>query len=126
MVNLITDRQFFAGLHNPTDGKLPVVDRSMPRYHGYCPEVLANKVARILPDVFAKPRFASNPVVDLIGIRSYAGAPLIHEGTVIGTLCALGPITRPKTVGQAWLSLMRARRDELMDLIYRRNGRAQQ
>ncbi|MBA9002829.1 GAF domain-containing protein [Thermomonospora cellulosilytica] len=122
MVNLITDEQVFAGLHNPAGGDLPTVGRTMPRDHGYCPEVVDRRKALVLPDVFAAPRFASNPVVDQIGIRTYAGAPLIHQptGTVLGTVCVVGTTALPRSTGKASLALIKARRDALMDRIYQR------
>ncbi|MBV9022292.1 MAG: GAF domain-containing protein [Streptomycetaceae bacterium] len=128
MVNLITDQQVFVGLHSPTEGDLPPVDRTMPRNHGYCPEVFDREKALVLPDVCAYPRFAGNPVVDQIGIRTYAGAPLIHEptGTVLGTVCVVGPTERPLSTGQASLALIKERRDALMKLIYQRTGHVPQ
>jgi GAF domain-containing protein len=128
MVNLVTDQQVFVGVHSPAEGDLPAVDRTMPRDHGYCPEVIERKAALVLPDVFAHPRFAGNPVVDQIGIRTYAGAPLIHQptGTVLGTVCVVGPTERPQSTGQASLALIKARRDALMKIIHRRTTRAPQ
>ncbi|WP_055586863.1 GAF domain-containing protein [Peterkaempfera griseoplana] len=119
MVNLFTDEQVFVGLHCPEDGDLPAVGRTMPRDQGWCPEVVERGTALVLPDVYAHPRFAGNPVVDAIGIRTYAGAPLIHQptGTVLGTVCVVGPTERPRTSAQARLALLRERRDTLMELI---------
>ena len=128
MVNIVTHEQTFLGLHTPTGADLPPVGRTMPRNHGYCPEVIERRAALVLPDVFAHPRFAGNPVVDQIGIRTYAGAPLIHQptGTVLGTICVVGPTERPLSTGQASLALIKTRRDQLMQLIYRRTGHAPQ
>lgn len=127
MVNLVTDRQFFAGLHSPPgDPDHPEVGRVMDREHGYCPDVLKRRKALVLPDVYAAPRFASNPVVDQIGIRTYAGAPLVDErtGTALGTVCFVGTEPRPKEAGHSALELIKERRDELMQLIYRRAQRS--
>lgn len=128
MVNVFTDEQVFVGLHRPTDGDLPAVGRTMPRDHGWCPEVVERGTALVLPDVYAHPRFAGNPVVDKIGIRTYAGAPLIHQptGTVLGTVCVVGPTERPRTSAQARLALLRERRDALMDLVQRQAARVRQ
>ena len=123
MVNVFTDRQNFVGLCSPSgDGDLPAVDRSMPLDHGFCPEVFALRIARILPDVFANPRWASNPVVDKIGVRTYAGAPLIHQptGITLGTLCWVGTEPRPLSTGKASERLIKQSRDELMTFISRR------
>ncbi|MCM2576352.1 GAF domain-containing protein [Streptomyces meridianus] len=123
MVNLITDHQYFAGLHSPA-GSLehPEVGRTMARDHGYCPDVLDRRVPLVLPDVYAAPHLASNPVVDRIGIRTYAGAPLIDEptGTVLGTVCFVGTEPRLLQAGQHALELIKERRDALMNLIYQR------
>jgi GAF domain-containing protein len=122
MVNIFGVEQRFFGLATPQGGELPAVGRSMPLDHGYCPEVVRRQKALVLPDVYAAPRFGSNPVVDLIGIRSYAGAPLIHEDVVLGTVCFVGLQIRPKSDGQAMLSLIKTHRDEVLAFILRRAG----
>ncbi|MCI3223344.1 GAF domain-containing protein [Streptomyces sp. NP-1717] len=134
MVNFITGHQFFAGLHTPSAaqsgpggpeaGGNPEVSRIMSRDHGYCPDVLNRRKALVLPDVYAYPRFASNEVVDLIGIRTYAGAPLIDErtDTVLGTVCFVGTDPRGKETGRDTLQLIKESRDQLMRLIYQRTG----
>jgi GAF domain-containing protein len=92
--------------------------------HGFCPEVVARGTALVLPDVFAAPRFAGNAVVDLIGIRTYAGAPLIHStGVVLGTVCFVGPQEQPTSTGQASLTLIKQQRDEVMNYLYQRIGK---
>jgi GAF domain-containing protein len=125
MVNLFTGgEQHFLGLCTP-DGHdaLPAVGRQMPIEHGFCPDVVARGKALVLPDVCAYPRFASNPVVDLIGIRTYAGAPLIHDsGTVLGTVCFVGPQVLPDSTGRNSLALIKEQRDQVMDYLYRGAG----
>ncbi|GGS93416.1 GAF domain-containing protein [Streptomyces chromofuscus] len=121
MVNIFDDEQQFLGLCTPGgESELPTVGRSMSLNHGFCPEVVAKKKALVLPDVFASPRFAGNAVVDLIGIRTYAGAPLLHGDTVLGTVCFVGPVEKPQSTGQSSLALIKGRRDEVMDFLYRR------
>jgi hypothetical protein len=114
MVNLITDRQVFAGLHIPTPGSdLPPLGRTMRLDHGYCPALLERRTALVLPDVYGVARFASNPVVDQIGIRSYAGAPLIDPdtGLVLGTVCAVDIGPRPAGNARDTLRLIKHHRD---------------
>ncbi|MCT7350978.1 GAF domain-containing protein [Streptomyces sp. 15-116A] len=96
-VNLGLEEQTFVGLHQPpADSGYVIVGRTMSRDHGWCPEVMARKKALPLHDVHASPRFSGNAVVDAVGIRSYFGAPLIHEsGTVLGTVCVIDPEKRP-------------------------------
>jgi hypothetical protein len=110
MVNLVGDeRQYFAGLHVNTDTApgepafLGDPGREMDLEHGFCPHVVARKKALVLDDIFAYPRFAGNPVVDEIGVRSYLGAPLIDDdGTVIGTVCAVDPAPRGSDTHGEW------------------------
>ncbi|MFD8609640.1 GAF domain-containing protein [Streptomyces sp. NPDC059631] len=123
MVNLFGEEQQFFGLHTPAaDSGLPAVGRSMPLDHGFCPVVVAKKKALVLPDVCASPRFAGNTVVDLLGIRTYAGAPLIHRGKVLGTVCFVGIKPRELSTGRGSLALIKRRRDDLMPLLCRRAG----
>ncbi|MFE2426945.1 GAF domain-containing protein [Streptomyces sp. NPDC059373] len=128
MVNLFKDRQVFAGLYCSPEGDFPEVDRTMPLDHGYCPATIEREAPLVLPDVLDSPRFASNPVVDKIGIRTYAGAKLVHEptGTVLGTVCVVGTVELPRETGQPMLALIKARRDALMELIYQRTGHVPQ
>lgn len=125
MVNVFSgaEQQFF-GLHIPDDEKdLPtVVGRAMPLDHGFCPEVVARKKALVLPDVYASPRFAGNAVVDLIGIRTYAGAPLLHGDTVLGTVCFVGPVERDLSTGRESLALIKQRAHDVMNFLCRRAG----
>ncbi|MGW2984116.1 GAF domain-containing protein [Streptomyces goshikiensis] len=125
MVNIFGDRQQFLGLRTPgPHDLLPEVGRSMSLAHGYCPEVVSRRRPLVLPDVFASPRFAGNPVVDLIGIRTYTGAPLIHpSGVVLGTVCCVGPQEQPKSTGRASLDLIKVYRDEVMTYLDHRSGR---
>ncbi|MER7688156.1 GAF domain-containing protein [Streptomyces sp. NPDC097610] len=123
MVNIFGDQQQFFGLHTPgDDSELPTVGRSMPLDHGFCPEVVDRKKALVLPDVFSSPRFAGNTVVDLIGIRTYAGAPLLHGDTVLGTVCFVGPVERDLSTGRESLALIKQRRDDVMNFLYQRAG----
>ncbi|MFF4003965.1 GAF domain-containing protein [Streptomyces californicus] len=96
-VNLFLEQQNFVGLHQPPpDSGYVIVGRTMSLDHGWCPEVVAREKALPLHDVHASPRFSGNHVVDAVGIRSYFGAPLIHEsGTVLGTVCVIDPTSRP-------------------------------
>ncbi|MFI5952396.1 GAF domain-containing protein [Cryptosporangium sp. NPDC051539] len=111
MVNFRTDRhQFFAGLHVPSESQ-PAdgdgVSRVMDLEHGYCPEVVGRGKALVLDDVCAHPRFESNEVVDLIGIRSYLG-DVVHDprsGLVLGTACIVD--TERRMWGRAGLKLIK-------------------
>ncbi|MGW7051520.1 GAF domain-containing protein [Streptomyces sp. NPDC054887] len=131
MVNFIDEnRQFFAGLHTPTGahggtelGEVAAtgrIGRFLARDHGYCPHVVARRKALVLEDVCDYPRFAGNPVVDEIGIRSYMGAPVIDRRTdlLLGTVCVVD--TEPRRWGRAGLDTIKAGAAELAELIRRR------
>ncbi|GHE11979.1 GAF domain-containing protein [Streptomyces alanosinicus] len=121
--NPVTGRQEFVGLSAHPGGDLPQVERSMAPDWGYCPEVAHRTKALVLPNVCAKPRFAVNPVVDQLGIRTYAGAPLIHDpdgtgGDVFGTVCFIGLEAMDQSTGQASLALIKQYRDRVLQLVY--------
>jgi GAF domain-containing protein len=135
MVNFIDEeRQFFAGLHTPDgtgEGLRPVTaptaadgaeygaGRHMAREYGFCPHVVVRRRALVLEDVRDYPRFAGNPVVDEIGVRSYLGAPLIdHTGIALGTVCVVA--MEPRPWGRAGLETIKALAAELVEQIERR------
>ncbi|MGP4029692.1 GAF domain-containing protein [Actinomadura sp. 3N407] len=122
MVNFISDEQVFAGLHNPP-GK-PPVGRTMSREHGFCPAVADRGRSLVLADVLAAPRFAGNHVVDAIGIRTYAGTPLVDQdsGIVFGTLCVIGTHRMPEQTEDLSLALIKERGARLMGLIKQRTA----
>ena len=94
----------------------------MARDHGYCPHVLVRRKALVLEDVCDYPRFAGNPVVDDIGIRSYLGAPLIDRtGIALGTVCAVDTVARPW--GRAGLDTIKSLAQELVGQIDGRDRR---
>ncbi|WP_305786875.1 GAF domain-containing protein [Symbioplanes lichenis] len=121
MVNFISaDRQYFAGLHTVSRGDdAATPGRVMDRDHGYCPHVVVRRKALVLDDVCDYPRFAGNPVVDEIGIRSYLGAPLIDRtGTTLGTICVVD--VEPRPWGRPGLETIKSMAAELIDQIHRR------
>ncbi|MPZ25218.1 MAG: GAF domain-containing protein [Micromonosporaceae bacterium] len=131
MVNFIDEyRQYFAGLYTPAGppaGNDAVVTaaasaqpgRVMDRDHGYCPHVVVRRKALVLEDVCDYPRFAGNPVVDEIGIRSYLGAPLIdHTGTALGTVCVVD--IEPRPWGRTGLETIKSMAAEVVERIQQR------
>ncbi|WP_103545854.1 GAF domain-containing protein [Streptomyces sp. SM1] len=120
-VNLFLEEQTFVGLHQPpADSGYVIVGRTMSRDHGWCPEVMARKKALPLHDVHASPRFSGNAVVDAVGIRSYFGAPLIHDsGTVLGTVCVIDPEKRPLSEARRLRDIVINAGNQLMDHIAR-------
>ncbi|MER7395233.1 GAF domain-containing protein [Streptomyces sp. NPDC000151] len=129
MVNFIDEhRQYFAGLYTPAEEQAPVElgpapasaqpGRVMARDHGYCPHVIVRRKALVLEDVCDYPRFAGNPVVDEIGIRSYLGAPLIDRtGMALGTVCVVD--LEPRPWGREGLDTIKSMASRLVDQIHR-------
>jgi len=120
-VNLFLEEQTFVGLHQPpADSGFVIVGRTMSRDHGWCPEVMARRKALPLHDVHASPRFSGNAVVDAVGIRSYFGAPLIHDsGTVLGTVCVIDPEKRPLSDARRLRDIVINASAQVMDHIAR-------
>lgn len=128
MVNFIDEeRQYFAGLYTPGSDQSvelgPAAQqqpgRVMARDHGYCPHVVVRRKALVLEDVCDYPRFAGNPVVDEIGIRSYLGAPLLDtDGMALGTVCVVDQEPRPW--GRQGLETIKAMAAEMTERVQRR------
>lgn len=125
MVTFVDEhRQFFAGLRTPDGAPLTAEGaerggRHLGREYGFCPHVVVRRKALVLEDVRDYPRFAGNPIVDEIGIRSYLGAPLVDRtGLALGTVCVADIAPRPW--GRAGLDTIKAMAAELIEQIGRR------
>jgi GAF domain-containing protein len=129
MVNFISeDRQYFAGLCTPASaqsgakaqaGAAADTGRVMAKTHGWCPHVVVRRLALVLDDVCAYPRFAGNPVIDEIGIRAYLGAPLIDRtNTTLGTICVVD--TQQRQWGREGLKTIKEMAAELVERINQR------
>ncbi|SRR6266487_295290 len=120
MVNFISEeRQYFAGLYAIEGGGDP--GRVMAKTHGWCPHVVVRRLALVLDDVCAYPRFAGNPVIDEIGVRAYLGAPLIDRtDTTLGTICVVD--TQQHQWGREGLQTIKAMAADLVDRINRREA----
>jgi diguanylate cyclase (GGDEF)-like protein len=59
----------------------------------FCSHTILRDEPLVVGDLAADPRFADGPLVTEVGLRFYAGAPLItRDGHAIGTLCALDDV----------------------------------
>ncbi|MEU2560483.1 GAF domain-containing protein [Streptomyces longispororuber] len=137
MVNFVGgEGQFLAGLHLPESAPAALLEdepgevseaaegllgRYLARDYGYCPHVVVRGRALVLEDVCDYPRFAGNPVVDEMGIRSYLGAPLLDRtGIAFGTVCVVD--VRPRPWGRAGLDTIKTMAAELTERIHRREA----
>jgi GAF domain-containing protein len=132
MVNFISDtQQYFAGLYARTSGNATSAPaaggsdepgRIMAKTHGWCPHVVVRRLALVLDDVCAYPRFAGNPVIDELGIRAYLGAPLIdHTNIALGTICVVD--TQQHPWGRQGLHLIKQMAAEMVERITLREER---
>ncbi|MDX2757317.1 GAF domain-containing protein [Streptomyces europaeiscabiei] len=124
MLNWVGREQYFLGLANPADGELPVLGRTLPLTHGFCPHVVQRRGSLVLTDVLDFDAFAGNAVVDELGVRMYAGAPLIDERTnhVWGTVCVIDTEPRDRSDGRPLWTLIDHFRDLFMTELYRRTS----
>ncbi len=73
-----------------------------PRDVSFCAHTILGPDLLLVPDAAADPRFADSPLVTGLGLRFYAGAPLVTpEGHVLGALCVMDHRPRGLTADQA-------------------------
>ena len=94
LVSLVTDeRQFFksgVGLAEPVAST-----RETPLSHSFCRHVVETAQPLIVTDAVADPRVLDNLAIPDMGVRAYAGIPLItSDGHTLGSFCAID--TQPR------------------------------
>ena len=62
---------------------------SLPREATFCDRAVGSSGLVVVPDLLADQQFRDNPFVTRDGFRFYAGQPLVVDGQVVGTLCAM-------------------------------------
>jgi GAF domain-containing protein len=82
------DRQFFFASHGLPE---PVASaRQTPIEYSICQYTVASRRPLIVVDTWHDPVLAANPAVTGLGVRAYAGIPLITSNRQpIGTLCVI-------------------------------------
>jgi GAF domain-containing protein len=69
--------------------------RVMDSSNSFCCEAANSKRLLEVPDPTIDPRFADHPlVIGQLGIRYHAGAPIMHNGVAVGTVCVLDYVPR--------------------------------
>jgi GAF domain-containing protein len=92
IVSLIDrDRLWFKSTHG-------LQATTIPSENSFCSEAADSRKLLDVPDARQDPRFAANGLVTgELRIRSYMGAPILHEGVGIGTVCVLDYVPREQT-----------------------------
>ena len=89
VVSLIDgDRLWFKSVHG-------IGTRTMASTNSFCcEEANSGRLLEVL-DPLVDPRFAENPlVIGQFGLRYHAGAPIMHKGIGVGTVCVLDYVAR--------------------------------
>ena len=89
VVSLIDgDRLWFKSVHG-------IGTRTMASTNSFCCEAAnSGRLLEVL-DPLVDPRFADNPlVIGQFGLRYHAGAPIMHKGIGVGTVCVLDYVAR--------------------------------
>lgn len=103
LVTLVdVDRVFLKAAHGLGEA------RNVSRSASFCAHAICDPAPTVVPDALADPRFCDNPlVVDVPGLRSYAGAPLVStDGITLGTVCVIDHVARTLT-GEQVAALVR-------------------
>ncbi|MDT7835024.1 AI-2E family transporter [Aquabacterium sp. OR-4] len=91
----------------------PDLPRRQPRQATLCHQVVLDGAALFVPDIERDPRFAAHASRQALGLRSYAGAPLLNaEGLAIGTLCVVDTV--PRALSEAEQALLQTMARSLM------------
>jgi two-component sensor histidine kinase len=95
LVSLVDrDRQWFKA-------KVGTDLEQAPHDLSFCAHTITTNDLLEVPDAQGDPRFAENPVVGGHGIRFYAGAPVVLDGTyAVGTVCVVDRVSRELTTAQ--------------------------
>jgi GAF domain-containing protein len=115
LVSIVLDSaQFLAGRHG-LQGWVAEANGT-PVEWSFCAEAVRARSRYVVPDAANDPRQQDNPLVQLDGLGSYAGAPLImSSGHVLGTCCVLGG--EPREFTPAELDELQALADDLVRLL---------
>ena len=75
---------------------------TIPSENSFCKHAATLKTLLSVPDARSDLRFADNELVaGELKIQAYIGAPIIHEGVAVGTVCALDLVPHEVTAKSA-------------------------
>lgn len=112
---LVAEDHLWLKSHHGTDLTI------LAKAKSFCSEAIGDSAPLLVADATTDPRFAHSELVQLAGIRAYAGAPLTTaDGHRIGTFCVLDTITRQFTPQHA--AMLTRMAGIVVDLFERRYG----
>jgi GAF domain-containing protein len=85
---VLDSAQMFIGSHG-LDSWLADVGGT-PVEWSFCSTVVETGESYVVPDAVNDPRQQHSPLVEFDGVRSYAAAPVVVDGAVLGTHCVFG------------------------------------
>lgn len=117
LVTIVLDRaQLFLGSHGLV-GWAGEGDGT-PAEWAFCAELVRTGELYVMPDATVDPLHHDNPLVTEVGVRSYAGAPVITEdGRVLGGHCVVG--LEPRQYSDDDLAVLRAAAQQVMSILPR-------
>ena len=117
LVTIVLDRaQLFLGRHG-LEGWADEAGGT-PAEWAFCAEMVRTGRPYVMPDATVDPLHHDNPLVTEVGVRSYAGAPLVTDnGQVLGGHCVVG--LEPHEYSEHDLAVLREAADHVMEALER-------
>lgn len=105
LVSLVLDEAQIFPVSRGLQGWLARV-QGTPIEWSFCVNAVESDTSFVVEDALENPAVQNNPLVELDGIRCYAGIPLrARDGSILGTLCVLG--TEARQFSEADLEALR-------------------
>ena len=99
-------RSFWKAAHGVGDDV-----RSTPVEESFCQYVIQSNDDLLIDDALTNPLTSGNPSIEKMGVRSWAGAPIVIDGEVVGTFCVVDTV--PRTWSDADRQILHAFRDQV-------------
>jgi PAS domain-containing protein len=93
-ITLLDDRRQFFASHV---GLAADDEHDTPLSHSLCQHVVHTGTPLVVEDAIRDPVLAENGAVRVLGVRAYAGLPLVVDGQVLGSFCSLDTAPRSWT-----------------------------
>jgi GAF domain-containing protein len=114
LVTFVLDTAQFIGGSHGVDNWISGA-QGTPVEWSFCARTVETGQDFVVPDTTLEPYLAGNPLATVDGFRSYAGAPLILDGQVLGAHCVISTATHEFT--DADLAELRAGADEIVAVL---------